>query len=843
MVAKWPQLLSCTQQLKPSGLPGTFWPVRGDLQRVVRKVRCGVNAFQKCLIGLVWVAAASSAVAQEADPPEPPLPPMLPAPLSSPLSDGSELGAIQPYLEYRKHVEAAQNISPLDSGLFGEQVSLYNGNTSFSVTDIDIPGNGTLPVRLSRRYAVDLQPQNEYSGYDSLLRGMGSWDIDVPYMAGTYDVDAGPALRCNGAYIPPLTTSLVFRRAEVWQGISINVPGRGNTSAMGVQASAPQPTVGGPYKLTTSERDVFDCIPMKAGFTGQGFRMTTANGDRYYFDVATTRTAARLFEWMYTSSIDPPLPVFIDRDRLYLLASKIEDRFGNTVEFQYNSNGHPTRIWANDGREINLAYTDGRLTTATSHGRTWTYQYPSGASGLAAPLLQVTQPDGSKWQYTYSNDLSPSPDGSLPPLPWCGGFPTMLDTTLTFTATHPSGASGTFNFGNRRHYRSGVHASECIQFGDPSNPEYELAVPHFFDVMSILSKTITGPGLAAMTWSYTYPSIIENLWGAPLEPAVYPCTTCTSEKKVTLTNPDSTKTRYTFGMRYHDNDGRQLKVETLRADNTVMRTENSTYMTEAQAAVQVFYGAYGSNLGGVADPASVRIRPVTNRTIIQDGRNFVWQVASSCSGTLCFDTFARPTRVTRSSNVTGNPTRSELTAYHDHLGKWVLGQVKKVTCVAPTSALPAGCGAGGTEMFERTYDPTFALPLVTERFGKVEQTLTWETAAALSGGQRGTIKTVADGAGNLTTLTNWKRGTPRSVKYPGTPEVPAGALHTADVNDSGWLSWGDDENGFRTSYTYDAMGRVASVVYPTGDSTAWNSTTQVFEQVAAVEYGIPANHW
>src|SRR5690554_6088102 len=59
--------------------------------------------------------------------------------------------AIQPYVEYRKRVEAAQNISPLEHGLFGEQVSLYNGSTTFSVTDIDLPGNNALPVRLARR--------------------------------------------------------------------------------------------------------------------------------------------------------------------------------------------------------------------------------------------------------------------------------------------------------------------------------------------------------------------------------------------------------------------------------------------------------------------------------------------------------------------------------------------------------------------------------------------------------------------------------------------------------------------------------------------------------------------
>src|SRR5699024_446287 len=92
---------------------------------------------------------------------------------------------IGPSLEYRKRIEAAQEIAPLEHGLFGESLSLYNGATSFEVTDIEIPGNSDLPVRLGRRHSVELQPQGSRN-YDSLLAGVGNWDIDVPHMAATY---------------------------------------------------------------------------------------------------------------------------------------------------------------------------------------------------------------------------------------------------------------------------------------------------------------------------------------------------------------------------------------------------------------------------------------------------------------------------------------------------------------------------------------------------------------------------------------------------------------------------------------------------------------------------------
>lgn len=41
--------------------------------------------------------------------------------------------------EYRRRIEWAQNLSALTDGLFGDKVSLYNGQTTFTSVDIDVP--------------------------------------------------------------------------------------------------------------------------------------------------------------------------------------------------------------------------------------------------------------------------------------------------------------------------------------------------------------------------------------------------------------------------------------------------------------------------------------------------------------------------------------------------------------------------------------------------------------------------------------------------------------------------------------------------------------------------------
>lgn len=162
-------------------------------------------------------------------------------------------------------------------------------------------------------------------------------------------------------------------------------------------------------------------------------------------------------------------------------------------------------------------------------------------------------------------------------------------------------------------------------------------------------------------------------------------------------------------------------------------------------------------------------------------------------------------------------SRTETIVYHDNTAKWVLGQVASRT-------------VDGVVVAEsRTFDPVHASPLTYSAYGKLQQTLTYNAD--------GTVATVKDGNNRVTTPSNWYRGIPRSIKYADNK------TQLAVVNASGWITSVTDENGHTTGYGYDAMGRLSSVTYPTGDSTAWNASTRTFVQVSAAEYGIPAGHW
>ncbi|MFT3755984.1 MAG: RHS repeat-associated core domain-containing protein [Pseudoxanthomonas sp.] len=167
-------------------------------------------------------------------------------------------------------------------------------------------------------------------------------------------------------------------------------------------------------------------------------------------------------------------------------------------------------------------------------------------------------------------------------------------------------------------------------------------------------------------------------------------------------------------------------------------------------------------------------------------------------------------------------TQTEVITYHDNTAKWVLGQVSKRV-------------VGGITVEETTFDATTAQPLTVKSFGRLQQTLTWNTD--------GTLATVKDSNNRITTVSNWKRGIPQSITYADS------TTQSAFVNDNGWIESVTDQTGSKTCYAYDAMGRISQITYPseaaanTCNTTTWNATTQAFVPVASTEYGIPANHW
>ena len=775
---------------------------------------------------------------------------------------------VELFEEYGKRVKLAERIAPLEDEFLGETVNPYNGSTVFQTTDIDIPGNSALKVQIARRFPIEAKRWTES------INGFGNWDVVVPMVEGTFSslqgwvTSTGGQNRCSNPSAPR-TGHGSFEADEVWYGNRMTIPGEPVRELFaGSNPKIPNVQDGRTYYWTTQGFYKVTCLPStKNGYPGEAFLAISPDGVRYYLDWVVQRD---------TTSLKKPYLIYQDgaphsiaRKRIFMLATRVEDRFGNWVNYVY-SGDKLTRIESNDGRWIDIAYSGQDIASVSTSLGTWTYQYtskqfqlPSGTS--SSFLSDVVQPDGTRWSYALTGVVYPLYERISQPLPSPGTPPDLLlcpppgsaDNEFTFTATHPSGASGAFHFQFMHHYRTRV-PKQCSAYQiSPSSAYYELRIPNYSGNFSLKTRTITGTGLLPRTWSYYY-GWVQSLGfclsnGKCLEtttcPAGQVCPTTNDSKYVIVTNPDGTKRRSKYGVQYGINEGRLFSEEDLDGSQVKRSVEYAYHTPVASDAAP---GSVGSQLGsGNYDPLAHRLFPVASKLTRQDGTNFSLSTKSGCygAGTLCLDSFGRPQKYERGSTLAGGTSRTEEVVYEDNLFHWVLGQQKKRTCVA---SVPADivCDAGvHSVMSETSYDPAWATPAVVKQFGKIVRTLSYDTISSVSSGQLGTVKTIKDGNNNVTTATNWKRGIPQSIVYAD------GTTQKASVNDHGWITWLDNESNSRTCYDYDGMGRIKEIRYPSeasistcdqGDGSPgsiWAATTISLAKSISAKYGLPAGHW
>jgi hypothetical protein len=788
--------------------------------------------------------------------------------------------------EYSKKISDAQKIIRTDG--FGSSISDSTGETTFTNIDIDVPGNSKLPVQFGRRLTISERFLPEELG------GLGNWDIDVPYIEGTFSnyygwsvssVAANRYKRCS-ITSPPINEGGIFTSEEIWHGHHLHIPGMTDETLIADAPGNVDPT-GGVYPWITRSNGRLGCVPMKNGYPGEGFVLLTTEGVKYYFDYAVERVAPALLKG--PKSIQG---YRMARKRVFLLATRIEDRFGNHVDYQYN-NGILSNITANDGRQINLQYSS-NLVTATTNGRTWQYTISSGH------LVAVQNPDASKWQYTPFGSLQqrptlPSdilqPEYFDPDLMCSGGLDQAPDGPSTFQVTHPSGATAKFDFEETRFYRNKVrylcfvdffdhqvvvsggavpfvaqaidwnHVQELVNEGqsidqaisnsyvnyDAQMPieEYvdvagfaRIGISNYYDVYSLKKLGVSGPGLIAHNTNYEY--LVEEY------PYCDQFSSITGEVSgVTCAAPPCSENECVDGV------GRWTRI--IQPSGTVVEKrfgvlygKNEGVLLEERIATTgttpLKHVAY--QYMDDATAAAQLFKPdmgqsLTGDPMLSKVRPLVLTTITQDGANFNaryyeFDAFARPKHADRwSAGMSTNYSRTDVTEYHDNLNKWVLGQISKVTN-ANTGIVPA----------QVVYDSATALPVLQRGPGRTD--LPGKTTTTFTYNANGTLATIKDGNNNQTTFSDWHRGTPRSTLFAD------GSTKAATVDDNGWITSATDQTDSKTCYGYDAMGRINLITYPsegqpdTCDATAWLQTHVEFRPMTVGEWrppGVEAGQW
>ena len=431
-------------------------------------------------------------------------------------------------------------VGALGPDLFGNSVNYYNGQATFSTTDIDLRGNNGLTVRVGRsRVAALINYGNSPPGL------IADWELDLPYMTGWFVAGFGwqvegsqPNNRCSGVTngLPPTIGN--WNGAQYTRGHMRYVPESGTQSLL-VPGNVPRPTDGQTSRYVTSRFWQIRCLPAianaSAGYPGEGFIALSPDGTKYYFDWMTTRVAPRL------SRMRPPPPGQViaydrlDRVEVRIYPTRIEDRFGNRVTYAYTG-ARLDSITASDGRQITLTYgANGRIATASAHGRTWTYAYDATGNRL----LSVQLPDFTSWQYSFPafRIFYSFQAGDAPPCYRPGRWsPANQDSTAT--VTHPSGAVGTFTFSLVRQGRSQV-PNDCNIEPIAYDTAYH-GPPIETDNFALTLKRITWPGLNPAEWRMTYASTTGSFDWQPNAPST---TSVTAIRPLPATRSESAISR------------------------------------------------------------------------------------------------------------------------------------------------------------------------------------------------------------------------------------------------------------------------------------------------------------
>lgn len=567
--------------------------------------------------------------------------------------------------EYAKRLGNSSAIEPLSNSLAGEEVSLYTGATAFSIVDVAVPGNDALPVELRRRLTIE-----DPGVYKGALGGIGEWSLDVPYIHGIFAegqgwkvIGSNPDARCTTQAIPNTSFEGSTPGAYsnlVWDGYYLNIPGQGDNELLKNNRNA-VPAAEASFPWVTTARQIVGCLPSARNYPGEGFVVRAPDGTSYTFDYVISRQASSVSD---VSRVrlgfggGATFSTIIPRVHMYMMATKTEDRFGNSVNYEYVGT-ELRRIYASDGREIILNWTAGNLTSVVANGRTWSYSYRNGLIpyGTSAALDMVTLPDGSSWRYSVAGELRKGAifrdDGPAPTSLCQFDVDRAPGSDFTYTIVSPSGAKVDFLFSYSARSRTRVPTTCQETVGAPRYPDVNAV----FYQWALVKKTLAGPGLMPAEWTYGYGSTASGTyyrapWPKPdfstLETYIPggDCANCSVSGVLRVSEPGRV-VDYEYGAQYAVNEGRLLS-KTVRQKGTlaVVSKEIYQYLPDSQISAQPFADNIGRSLLPIWErPMAARQRPVVVTYINQDGVTFSKAINA-------FDSFMRPVSVTESNTPT-----------------------------------------------------------------------------------------------------------------------------------------------------------------------------------------------
>lgn len=542
------------------------------------------------------------------------------------LFPGLAKGQVYTFETYAKEIDRGSKVTSLpEFGEFGETTDYSSGATTFRKTVVEIPGNNDLRVAVD--YIVKLQ--FPWGGPPRF-----TFERNLPYIEGTHSFEYGwvagyaptsfnlnrcsdsRALSQGAATIRILKPLDNIIPTDYWSGNSLYVPEDRGGFVRPISPGEIGPS-GIDVKWATNSGWRFSCYTLADG--SEGFVGHRPNGDKYFFGAPVG--LGQLSQVL--SPNRPDVDGWLDVDKFRMYVTRIEDRFGNWVNYEAN------QIVSSDGRTITFP----SATTVQANGKQWAI---SGST--------VANPDGSTWTLSIQQGFGITSSELLNSCQAENQIPPQYSGQATIRVTTESGATGTFLFQPRRRGFSQVsfHCRYALS-GSKASSAYSETM-HFTDEIALVTRTVSGPGISTYTHAIDYGPV--NACYSPAGATHPPPNACTASsptvRTTTITGPGGSIRTLTYGTRFYQDAGLLLAT-----------TEGGLRSTSYEH-IPLYTNSMGTGMSMLGyDVSSYLVSGVRKETTVLQGRAFTKEVPSTCGpdGTApCFDNLFRPTKIIRSSH-------------------------------------------------------------------------------------------------------------------------------------------------------------------------------------------------